>query len=124
MGWSSCTELMLPRTHAQDPKAVAIKKTFEEAMAAAEAKMAARNELVASRARHAPAGVAYTLMFPSTTSNPVTPDNRGLTGMGIPWVHPTIAQRCPPHCAACLCGTGILYAHVTPFRSSTARQQP
>ena len=69
---------------AQDPKAVVIKKKFEDALVAAEAEMVARNERVASRARHAPAGVAYTLMFPSTTSNPVTVDNRGLTGMGIP----------------------------------------
>ena len=52
----------------------------------AEAKMVARNKqgLPASRVRHAPAGVAYTLMYPSTKENRVTKDNKGLTGMGIP----------------------------------------
>ena len=57
----------------------------------------------ASRARCAPAGIPYTLLYPSTDTCPVTPDNKGMTGRGIPCVAPACAV--PPACA-CLSSTG------------------
>ena len=46
------------------------------------------NNQATSRARHEPAGVPYTLLYPSTDTEPVTPDNKGMTGRGIPCVAP------------------------------------
>ena len=83
---------------AQAPEAVALKEKFEHALAEAEAMMIGRNAEEASRARHAPAGVPYTLLYPSTDTYPVTPDNKGMTGRGIPCVAPTCAV---PHAHAC-----------------------
>ena len=69
----------------QDPKGAALQKTFREALESAEAEMEARNENPASRARyHGPAGLAYNLMYPSTETNEVDTENRGITGRGIP----------------------------------------
>ncbi|CAL8468388.1 g7928 [Coccomyxa elongata] len=68
-----------------DPKAVAVKAKFEEALAAAELEMIKRNEDARSRARHSPSGVPYQLMYPSTKTEPVSGENRGMTGRGIPY---------------------------------------
>ena len=47
--------------------------------------MEIRNKDPGSRARHhGPAGLAYNLMYPSTETNPVSQENRGMTGRGIP----------------------------------------
>ena len=70
--------------------------------------MKGHNQQDESRARHIPGGVPYTLMYPSTDSNPVTPDNKGMTGRGIPCVPPMNAQSCPiQQCSACLSSTGM-----------------
>ncbi|EIE19399.1 Lipoxigenase, partial [Coccomyxa subellipsoidea C-169] len=68
-----------------DPKAVALRKKFEDAMAAAEQLMIKRNSDPESRARHSPAGVPYRLMYPSVQTDPPTPGNQGMTGCGIPY---------------------------------------
>ena len=73
----------------QDPKAVALRKKFEDALAAAEQEMIRRNADPGSRARHSPAGVPYRLMYPSVKTDPPTAENQGMTGCGIPWVPPT-----------------------------------
>ena len=83
-GWEFLSQVR-PLLSAQDPKAVAVKTKFEEALAAAEQVMIKRNEDAKSRARHSPSGVPYRLMYPSTNTEPVDPDtNRGGTGRGIP----------------------------------------
>lgn len=61
-----------------------MKARFEEALAAAEQEMIKRNEETNSRARHSPSGVPYRLMYPSTKTEPVSGENRGMTGRGIP----------------------------------------
>ena len=81
---------------AQAPEAIALKEEFEHALAKVEEAMEGRNAQAASRARHAPAGVPYTLLYPSTDTYPVTPDNKGMTGRGIPCVARTCAV--PPAC--------------------------
>ncbi len=78
--------VMLP--YRQDPKAVALRKKFEDAMAEAEQLMIKRNSDPESRARHSPAGVPYRLMYPSVQTDPPTPENQGMTGCGIPYVLP------------------------------------
>ena len=72
--------------HVQDPAGLHIHKKFVEKLQQAELEMIAANDASnpASRARSSPAGVAYRLMYPSTVTEPVTPDNRGMTGRGIP----------------------------------------
>ena len=92
---------------AQDPEAVALKEKFERDLVKAEEAMIQRNAQATSRARHEPTGVPYTLLYPSTATNPVTTDNRGMTGCGIPCVAPTYPHSCAvaPVCA-CMLSTG------------------
>ena len=73
-----------PRLRPQDPKAVALKEKFEDALAAAEQLMIQRNADSGSRARHSPAGIPYRLMYPSSKTDPPTLENQGMTGCGIP----------------------------------------
>ncbi|KAK9915325.1 hypothetical protein WJX75_007630 [Coccomyxa subellipsoidea] len=68
-----------------DPKAVALRKKFEDALAAAEQEMIRRNADPGSRARHSPAGAPYRLMYPSVKTDPPTAENQGMTGCGIPY---------------------------------------
>ena len=72
--------------HVQDPAGQKVHKKFVEKLKQAEQEMIAANDATnsASRARSSPAGVAYRLMYPSTVTEPVTPDNKGMTGRGIP----------------------------------------
>lgn len=72
--------------HVQDPAGQQVHEKFVNKLKQAELEMIAANDATdpASRARSSPAGVAYRLMYPSTVTEPVTPDNKGMTGRGIP----------------------------------------
>ena len=72
--------------HVQDPAGLHIHEKFVKKLKQAELEMEAANNATnsASRARNSPAGLAYRLMYPSTITEPVTPDNNGMTGRGIP----------------------------------------
>jgi hypothetical protein len=72
--------------HVQDPAGLHVHDKFVKKLKQAELQMIAANDATnpASRARSSPSGVAYRLMYPSTVTEPVTPDNKGMTGRGIP----------------------------------------
>lgn len=70
----------------QDPKAKEVHAKFVKAMEEAEEVMIKRNEDAASRTRSLPAGMEYTLLYPSTKTRDITPQNRGMTGRGVPCV--------------------------------------
>jgi hypothetical protein len=68
----------------QDPRSIAAHKGFIKKLQAAEKEMIARNQDASSRARNGPSGLPYTLLYPSTDTKAITPENRGMTGRGVP----------------------------------------
>ena len=68
----------------QDPVAQKKKARFDRDIADAENIMIQRNTDDNSRARRSPAGIPYTLLYPSTNTEEVITLNMGMTGRGIP----------------------------------------